>query len=227
MLALFLEVKRFRDMMKKNAEFSLLTFILLTLGMPLAASESYYVSSHGYFIGDSEHVTDWNLADAIIEFLSDHRAETLVDFGCGDGDYVNYFIEHGIRAVGYDGNPVTEDASGGTCFVLDLSNPVDLHNKYDWVMSLEVGEHLPKQYEKTFIENLVRHVKHGLILSWALKGQGGTGHFNEQNNDYIKKIFSDLGWRNDLEAENYLRESASIPWFKNTVMVFCPVHSPD
>jgi cyclopropane fatty-acyl-phospholipid synthase-like methyltransferase len=208
--------------MNKYTKFRFLATILLFLNIPLVASESYYVSSHGYFIGDSEHVTDWKLADAIVDFLRKEKAETLVDFGCGDGDYVNHFIKNGIHAIGYDGNPVTEDASGGTCLVLDLSNLVDLHKRYDWVMSLEVGEHLPKQYETIFIENLVRHVKDGLILSWAVKGQGGTGHFNEQNNDYIKKFFSDIGWYNDLEAENHLRESAAVHWFKNTVMVFRP-----
>jgi len=209
--------------MNKFAKLSFLASILLSLSTPLTASESYYVSSHGYFIGDSEHVTDWNLAEAIVDFLRKEKAETLVDFGCGDGDYVNHFIKNGIRAIGYDGNPVTKDASGGTCFVLDLSNPVDLHKQYDWVMSLEVGEHLPKKYETIFIENLVRHVKDGLILSWAIKGQGGTGHFNEQNNDYIKQIFASIGWYNDLEAENSLRKAAVQSWFKNTVMVFRPL----
>ncbi|OGN62313.1 MAG: hypothetical protein A3F09_04560 [Chlamydiae bacterium RIFCSPHIGHO2_12_FULL_49_11] len=208
--------------MNNYTKFRFLRGILLSLIMPLSASESYYVSPHGYFIGDSEHVTDWKLADGIVDFLRKEKAETLVDFGCGDGDYVNHFIKNGIRAVGYDGNPVTQDASGGTCFTLDLSNPVNFNKCYDWVMSLEVGEHLPKQYEAIFIANLVRHVKDGLILSWAVKGQGGTGHFNEQNNDYIKKIFADMGWYNDLEAENHLRESASVHWFKNTVMVFRP-----
>src|SRR5579872_2414009 len=105
--------------MNKYTKFSFLASILLSLNMQLIASESYYVSSHGYFIGDSEHVTDWKLADAIVDFLQKEQAETLVDFGCGDGDYVNHFIKNDIHATGYDGNPVTEDASGGTCFVLD------------------------------------------------------------------------------------------------------------
>ena len=194
----------------------------LCLKEPSFASESYYVSPHGYFIGDSEHVTDWRLAEAIVNFLRKENATTLVDFGCGDGDYVNYFLKQGISAVGYDGNPVTEMVSGGTCFVLDLSRAVDLDHQFDWVMSLEVGEHLPKIYETIFIENLVRHTKNGLILSWAIKGQGGTGHFNEQNNDYVKEIFAKLGWINDIEAENQLREQAAVHWFKNTVMVFRP-----
>ena len=79
--------------MNKHIKFSFLTSILLTLNIPLVASESYYVSSHGYFIGDSEHVTDWKLADAIVDFLRKEKAETLVDFGCGDGDYVNHLIK--------------------------------------------------------------------------------------------------------------------------------------
>jgi cyclopropane fatty-acyl-phospholipid synthase-like methyltransferase len=195
-------------------------FVLLCWG--LCASESYYVSPRGYFIGESEHVTDWSLAEAIVRFLEKEQAETVADFGCGDGHYVNFYIKNNLHAVGYDGNPVTESASGGTCFVRDLSRPIDLEKKFDWVVSLETGEHLPKQYEEIFIDNLVRHVKSGLILSWAIPGQGGTGHFNEQSNNYIKRIFSNLGWFNDIEAEQQLRERAGVPWFKNTVMVFRP-----
>ena len=197
------------------------TIVLSVLGS-LFASESYYVSPHGYFIGDSEHVTDLKLAEAIANFLEEEEAQTIVDFGCGDGDYVNYLIKNGFSAVGYDGNPVTKAVSGGTCFVQDLSVPVDLGTQFDWVMSLETGEHLPKQYEIIFVENLTKHVRKGLILSWAIKGQGGIGHFNEQNNKYIKKIFADLGWNNDIEAENRLREQCSVSWFKNTIMVFRP-----
>ncbi|MBS0626744.1 MAG: methyltransferase domain-containing protein [Verrucomicrobia bacterium] len=207
---MFIKIKKF------------LCFFCVIAWMNLSASESYYVSPHGYFIGESEHVTDWKLAKAIVDFLKSEGAQTVVDFGCGDGDYVNYYLKNGLTAVGYDGNPVTEMVSGGTCFVQDLSVPLDLQKKFDWVISLETGEHLPKQYEEIFLENLIRHLKCGLILSWAVEGQGGTGHFNEQNNDYIKNIFSDLGWENDIEVEEHLRKQSDVSWFKNTVMVFRP-----
>lgn len=208
--------------MYKSLKAALCAAAILGTLAPAEASESYYVSPHGYFIGDSEHVTDWKLAEALADFFEKENAQTIVDFGCGDGDYVNYFLKKGLRAVGYDGNPVTELESGGTCFVQDLSIPIDLNARFDWVMSLETGEHLPQQYERIFIENLTRHVKYGLVLSWAIKGQGGTGHFNEQNNDYIKKIFADMGWYNDLEVEKQLRERSEVHWFKNTIMVFRP-----
>ncbi len=42
-----------------------------------------------------------------------------------------------------------------------------LLNKYDWIISLEVAEHIPAQFESIYIDNLVKHAKEGIILSWA------------------------------------------------------------
>jgi cyclopropane fatty-acyl-phospholipid synthase-like methyltransferase len=95
-----------------------------------------------------------------------------------------------------------------------------LRKQFDWVLSLEVGEHLPKEFERIFIENLHRHNVKGIVLSWALKGQGGEGHFNEQNNGYIKELMAQYGYVNDIAAENALRNEAMLWWFRNTVMVF-------
>ena len=87
-------------------------------------------------------------------------------------------------------------------------------------MSLEVGEHLPQQFEDIFIHNLHNNNKYGILLSWAIKGQGGYGHCNEQDNDYIKSKICELGYTNDFESENKLRNDSSLYWFKNTIMVF-------
>ena len=88
------------------------------------------------------------------------------------------------------------------------------------VLSLEVGEHLPKEFEDAFIENLHRHNARGMVLSWATKGQGGTGHVNEQDNDYVKAAVCAMGYANDLEAERELRSAARFSYFQRTVMVF-------
>ena len=42
------------------------------------------------------------------------------------------------------------------------------------VMSLEVGEHIPADYEAIFLDNLARHAKEGVLLSWARPNQGGA-----------------------------------------------------
>jgi|GEM_PF-6386818 len=54
-------------------------------------------------------------------------------------------------------------------------------------IALEVAEHLPKEHEETFLDNLIGIAKDDgwIILSWAKKGHGGLGHVNEQNEDYV------------------------------------------
>jgi hypothetical protein len=102
---------------------------------------------------------------------------------------------------------------------LDLSVSVDL-SPLDLVLSLEVGEHLPPQFESIFIQNLHKHNTKAIIVSWAIEGQGGWGHFNERNNSYIKQKFLDLGYYNDIDEEKLIRDASALPWFKNTIMVF-------
>ena len=181
------------------------------------------IHPHGYWVGEdaeSHHVYDPLLGSALADFFLKERAHTIVDFGCGLGDYVKTLLSHQFQCEGYDGHPNTYALTGGVAKVLDLSQPFNLGKQFDWVLSLEVGEHLPKCYEEIFLENLCKHNSKGIVLSWALKGQGGFGHFNEQNNDYIKRVMKKLGYESDEEAEKILRERSSLSWFKNTVMVF-------
>ena len=181
------------------------------------------IHSNGYWEGSessSQHKHDPSLSSALVEFFREENIDTLVDFGCGMGKYVEHFNDCNINACGYDGNPNTPDMTNNTCLVLDLSVPKKFDKPFSWVMSLEVGEHLPRQFEDIFIGNLHNNNEKGIVLSWALKGQGGDGHFNEQNNDYIKRKICKLGYENDTNAEQVLRESSSLWWFKNTIMVF-------
>ncbi len=180
------------------------------------------ISEKGYWIGEvgDWHVTDWKLARAIGAFLQMEGAQSIVDFGCGEGDYVRCFLDAGLECEGYDGNPETPKLTKGLGKVLDLSESFDLGRTFDWVMSIEVGEHIPHQYEATYIENLMRHARQGIILSWAVKNQPGAGHFNCQDNDYIKAIFARYGYINDLEQEAKFRGIVSVPWFQNTLMIF-------
>ena len=166
------------------------------------------------------HRTDFKLIEELVRFFKQENATTLVDFGCGMGKYVHLLNKHGFDCEGYDGNPNTPELTHQLCKVLDLSKTFDFGKKYDWVMSLEVGEHIPKPFEKIFVENLIRHCDKGIVLSWAKKGQRGRGHFNNQNNDYVKRMMDSYGFDNDEDAENLMREASSLYWFKDTIMVF-------
>jgi cyclopropane fatty-acyl-phospholipid synthase-like methyltransferase len=181
------------------------------------------IHKNGYWQGmesSSQHVYDSRLAFGLINFFKNENITSLVDFGCGMGNYVKAFQENNINAFGFDGNPNTPELTNNLCEVLDLSVTKKFDKPFDWVMSLEVGEHLPQQFEDIFIQNLHDNNKYGIILSWAIKGQGGHGHVNEQNNEYIKSKICKLGYMNDIESENKLRKCATFFWFKNTIMVF-------
>jgi len=181
------------------------------------------INPHGFWTGlnaSCQHQFDSSLADCLVEFITSKNVNSIVDFGCGMGDYVSAFRKHDINAVGFDGNPHTPELTSNLCQILDLSQSFTMNEPFDWVMSLEVGEHLPKMYEDIFIANLHNNNKYGIILSWAIKGQGGYGHFNEQNNDYIKSKICSLGYINDVDAENKLRTASTLPWFKDTIMIF-------
>ena len=105
------------------------------------------------------------------------------------------------------------------CDVLDLAIDFDLNKQYDWVLSLEVGEHIPAKYFDTFIKNLCKHSKEGIILSWAIKDQDGLGHVNCRPNEYIKSILSPLGYVNDLDAENKSDKILNINGF--VILLWC------
>ena len=164
------------------------------------------------------HKFDPGLSTALIDFLQNQ--EEIVDFGCGNADYTKALINEGKKVDAFDGNPHTPEMTDGLGKVLDLSTEFDLNKKYECVISLEVGEHIPINKEQIFIDNLDRHCTQCIILSWALPGQGGDGHFNERDNNYIKENFNKRGYESWDEAEKFLRDSTTLWWFKNTIMVF-------
>lgn len=203
--------------MNKRILFSGIIFCFFSF---LTPCHSYYVSPRGYFIGEVGHATDWILANEIGSFLRKEGVGSVADFGCGNGDYVSLLLHSNINAVGFDGNPITKDLSDGICYVQDLSVSFDFGIQSDWVISLETGQYLPKEYEGVFIDNLIRHARSGLILSWASEEQAGFNYLNPQSNNYIKNLLSKRGWRADESAEILLRTSCSIPWYKKNIMVF-------
>ena len=169
---------------------------------------------------NTAHCYDKDLASALLKFFQDEDVLSVADFGCGLGDYTKFLNTNNLNTKGFDGNPDTPKLTDNLCSVMDLSKPNKLEEKFDWVLCLEVGEHIPKEYESILIKNIDDNNTKGVILSWAVVGQGGHGHVNCQDNEYIKEAFSSLNYTNDEYSEFTLRSHATLPWFKNTIMVF-------
>ncbi len=159
---------------------------------------------------------DAPLADALGEMFA---GKSVYDLGCGRGAYVSRFRELGIECQGVDGNPETSKINPD-CEVTDLTHDFSIWNSRDWVLSLEVGEHIPAEFQDAFIRNLDHANSEGVVISWAIPGQEGRGHVNCKSNADIKGIFAAMGYANDIEAEEMLRGKATLPYLKNTLMVF-------
>ena len=184
--------------------------------------KTFEINSRGYWESEdnSGHVHDSSLCDSIIKFIKKNELKTIVDFGCGVGDYTKKLISNGLECEAYDGNPNTVLLTEGIGKVLDFTFLFNLEKKFDCVLTLEVGEHIPKEYEKIFLDNVCIHAKNFIIMSWAVIGQGGDGHVNCQNNDYIINEIQNRGFDYDIENSKILRNSSTAPWFADTIMVF-------
>lgn len=181
-------------------------------------SKEKIITDRGYWECENPDIYkfDKGLARGIAQHLSSKNKKTALDLGCGNGEYTKYLNEHGVECYGCDGNPYTPNISDN-CGVCDLTKPVTLE-PVQWVVCLEVAEHIPKEYEGELMNNIHNLNTEGVIISWAIPGQGGHGHVNEQDNDYVRKLFR--GYKENFENEKELRDNAVFPWFKNTLMVF-------
>ena len=167
------------------------------------------------------HIHDRSISAALCNYLADKQAKTVVDFGCGMGDYAKAFKSDGYKVEAYDGNPNTKTLSGGIGEVLDLSKAFYLGKKFDVVISLEVGEHIPAEFEDQFIDNITNHAKKHLVISWAIEGQGGSGHVNCKNNNYIIAQIENRGFKHNAKDSQTIRNAATnASWFSYTIMVF-------
>jgi len=65
-------------------------------------------------------------------------------------------------------------------------------------------------------------VEKTLILSWAIKGQGGHRHINEKNADEIVPKLQEFGFWLDVDKTNKWRELAGddLSWFKHSIYCF-------
>ena len=161
---------------------------------------------------------DQKFANAILDNVISGR---VLELGAGLGCYTYYFQDSGklSNITGYEGASNVLELSKGLIKQADLAMAQDF-GQYDWVLCLEVAEHIPKQYETTFVDNLIAPRPKGLILSWALPDQPGSGHVNGQSNSYVVALMQSKGYEYDTAKTELLREAAELGWFKQTTMVF-------
>ena len=184
-------------------------------------TEKNKISESGYWLfgtDSREHYYDPKLCNSIIDLLRINSIKSVYDFGCGHGNYTNEIGKVIPSITGFDGNPHTSLLPN--CVVQDLSVLFQI-DKADCIICLEVAEHIPQEFEGILLSNISNNLNESgiLIISWAVEGQGGLGHVNCRNNDYVLNILSNDYTFLENESEK-LRNESGLIWFKGTLMVF-------
>jgi hypothetical protein len=168
------------------------------------------------------------LAEKILLRHDGTCCHSLTDLGAGVGQF-----GHALKARlpqleyrGYDGAGNIEDFTNNYVSFADLVLP--LHAKRtDWVMSSEVGEHIPHKYEAQVIANIHALNCKGVVLTWGVVKQPGHGHINCHSNDYLIKLFEELGYKKNDELTSAVRaQRTSNWWLMNSALVFDRLEEP-
>ena len=186
-----------------------------TTDVQLPHNQSYLLPLH--------HVrADPGIVEGLLQLQSDNgRRVSFNDFGAGVGQYGHALLSRypTVRWRGYDGAGNIDSFTSGFVEWFDLSLPLALPRS-DWLISLEVGEHVPHTLEEMVVRNLHAHNCRGVILSWASLGQGGHFHVNNHGEEYLTSIFVGLGYYRNETLTSMMRTKAHRSWFKNNLMVF-------
>lgn len=148
---------------------------------------------------NSIFVEDWEMGmcshrpEPLLDFVLDRfRPRSVLDFGCGTGRTLDLFLERGLDAHGVEGSARAISLARRPDRIRrhDFEKPLDLRRKFDLLWCFEVVEHIRPAKADLLLDSLARH-SDLVVISAARPGQGGDGHFNEQQPEYwIKRMKS-------------------------------------
>jgi len=142
-----------------------------------------------------------------------------VDNGPVEYKLYGAFCGQVLRYDAYDGAPFSEESTSGVVRYVDLTVPQFWLPRYDWVLCLEVLEHIPRAHESVVLDNVVRPATEGVVLSWASHYQPGYGHVNAREADYVDRTMARRGLSVDGPATAELRRAATLTWFQKHILV--------
>lgn len=160
-------------------------------------TDDFYNSTRDYSRQSAEVI-----APLVIDLFP---CKQVVDVGCGDGTWLKVFHKYGVEEVlGIDGDYIDTNIlqiPEKNFISFDLNKEFRVDRKFDLVISLEVGEHLPEACADTFIDSLI-NLSSVVLFSAAIPNQDGPGHVNEQWQEYWAKKFHQRGY----VAIDYIRK---------------------
>ena len=160
-------------------------------------------------------------ADRLAVFIEELKPKRVLDLGCGPGMYVYSLRDQGINATGYDIDSRVKNKEHLICKSL-----FEIEEKADFVMCLEVAEHIDNILSEDIVQAVKRCTTPGGTVLWsaAAPGQGGVGHINCQTKKFWDKLFAKHNMARDDILERYLltyiTDGYHMGWFVNNFMIF-------
>lgn len=152
--------------------------------------------------------------------------ESVLDLGAGPCVFSNLLADSGCEVVGVDAAfCASKFAHSAVRFIqADLTRPLDLGQKFDLVLCLELAEHLPEKAETVLCKTLVRHTGRRLVMTAAPPGQEGRHHINLKPQSFWIRKVSRLGLEHEPKEVTKWRQIWTslnvLYYYINNLMIF-------
>jgi len=138
-----------------------------------------------------------------------YNFDSVVDLGCSIGTFLEPFYNDGKIVKGYE--YCFEESKNGIEKTPGLINHIEFGDvtkdiisdeKYDCATTIEVAEHIPKEFSEKLVQNLVNLSRGFIVFTAAPPGQGGTGHINCQPKQFWIDLFEKYNYEfNSIETD--------------------------
>jgi SAM-dependent methyltransferase len=146
----------------------------------------------------------------------------VIDVGCGRGSFLKIFADNGVEFIyGIDGEWVNEadlDIPLKFFRYVNLEKEIQIYDKFDLVICLEVAEHLTPGRASSFVDDLCR-LSDVVLFSAAIPFQGGTSHINERPITYWADLFkkNNYVWIDSIRKKIWNKTSF---WYSQNCILF-------
>ena len=110
---------------------------------------------------------------------------------------------------------------------MDLAVQQKVTKSYDWVLSMSVGEYIPKNLEQVYLSNIAQPAREGVVLSWGYMKLGRPACPNEKHQKEVILLMKAHGFVLDFEWSTTLRMMSILPWHRRSILVFKRVKGPN
>jgi len=156
-----------------------------------------------------------------------YRPSTVVDWGCGNGIYLDILQRLGVKHVkGYDGSKTAiENSLLPEVELADLRNRIITTQKYDLILCIEVAPYLHEKYENCLIDNICATASESSVIVFTAsdKYKGGYHHINLKSQQYWIDKFLERGFHYIIEDTNAIKAELNLNtlvWIIDNIILF-------